>query len=296
MTVNCEIKQSLSRLVSVIQKIPVSESTRVLKPYFDYLESLTIFEGWNHPGTHVHHIIPKCLYKFIENCNFHWLNSWESGNLIRVTRKTHTELHLLLYRCTGLSNLRIPLTYQGVSLSASIASHTEIAKLKRKMTMLKRYGNTEGPCHSSEARAKASPKAVQTIIKRFGSFQNCLRSREINERIAKEHDGDAYWQIHTKEVYEKLSKSLGTSIYRTDTTGNILAEYRSIDKAIRDLGYSSRLKIAIRKNLLYKGSYWVKVNNYQEWFKSKFSSTTISDESTPKQVEVPSSDENQMKI
>lgn len=290
---NNDIKEKFAKILSEAKGLSIEDSRNKLSKYFEFIDSMVIFEGWRHPGTHIHHIIPRALFKNSENKDF--LNSWDSGNLIRLTPENHQKAHEILYECTKLGNMAgASKMVHGDRWGAFMAlSHSEESTAKRKKTMLEKYGNTEGPCHWSESRKKASPKAVKTIEERFGSFQNCLRSPEVNARLAKEHGGDPYWHIHSPQSYENLSKSQGTPIYKVSLEGDIIKEYWAVRKAMKDEGFSSRMKIAVNCKLVYKGFYWIKVSEYEEWHKSKFSSTTISEESTQKSVETSDSDESQ---
>lgn len=301
---------NLIKLISIYLNETEESSRERLKEYLDFLDALEVIYD-ELPDTQVHHIIPRCLYNYSasdeakEITDESFLNSWDSGNLVRVTIYDHIKCHELLYKATGLGKLAHALgfvtqynkDYLDSEVPAEFAQElhdkrrelfvsnvtSEVSKLKRSETNTRKYGTSNGAMLTPEAKEKAR----MTKILRYGAFQPNSVSRtaidnshlpEANAKrkatIEARYGNFKPW--HSHESARKKAEKLGIRILKiSPVDGSIKEELISKREAVRL--YGSQIHRALWKGEVYLGYYWVVKTNYNDWYENfkKLSSTTI---------------------
>lgn len=288
--ISFKIRVILSTLISRYTKESTTVTYKSLDSYFNELEGPDV----ECEVTHVHHIIPRCLFENskvdIADLELPDLNSWESGNLIRLSVEKHIRVHQLLWECSRVIKLfyaynRVlsfnyeylvnedKLNFIKIRKRAFVKNMTSPSAMeKKRRTKITKSGNAMGFKRTKDVVEKFK----KTLIDRDGSVNAHRHTEEVRAKIAANHNGDADWQLHTEEARLKMAKAKATPIYKVSESGEILAEYWGCSEACRVEGIpSGSLKSRVRNQALYRGYYWIRTSEFEKFIQRLTSTTSL---------------------
>ena len=247
------------------------KSRQDLQSYYDMVEEceLRVPEEL----THVHHIVPRCIYFGRDHCPE--LDS--ECNLIRVSIYDHIALHESLFLCTMDRKLFFAFNdtllynkeyfenpvkfeeYASKRKELFVLNMTSPEAMRKKTeTNIRNHGSYMSPkCYTPEAILKRR----ETKIEKYGAPMAHRHTEEVRSRIAENHQGDPDWQLHTPESIMKMRKSKSKPVAKVDPeTGRVIKVYWGVRECARQENFpEGTFKAKVRAQVLYKGYIWKQI-------------------------------------